>query len=300
MLRATAVDELRRRRRPRRRPRGRSVASRPASPSRSSTPSSASTTRGHGARQLHVQQRRPAGRAGQPQTVPPTAATRSASPARPVPAAGSAPPRRRRGSPARAGRRPAAATTRPAARRCAWRRWPAPPRPRSRRSPRPPAAAAPAAASRRRRAPASGRRRPDGAPPAPVGQDLRVDAADQLPQLGQGLLRLLVRAAPPDRRRRSVGQVEPGQAELHGQRDQPLLGAVVQVAFDAPALGLERVDQPGPGPGQLDQLRVDVGRGGQDRPGHRRAGRRQRGHRVGAADQQDQPGRDGRGRCSGV
>jgi hypothetical protein len=39
-------------------------------------------------------------------------------------------------------------------------------------------------------------------------------------------------------------QLGPGHPEVHGQGDQPLLGAVVEVALDAAALGLGRVDGP--------------------------------------------------------
>ena len=48
----------------------------------------------------------------------------------------------------------------------------------------------------------------------------------------------------------------PGHAEVHGQRDQPLLRAVVQVALDPAALGVGRGDDVGPAAGQrLDPLR---------------------------------------------
>jgi hypothetical protein len=84
---------------------------------------------------------------------------------------------------------------------------------------------------------------------------------------------------------RARRQVEPGQAEGHGERDQPLLGAVVQVALDPPPVQLERVHQAGPRPGDLDQPPVQLQLpGDEDRPGQRRpgpgpGGDRVRGHR---------------------
>ena len=81
----------------------------------------------------------------------------------------------------------------------AWPRWPAPRRPRSRRWPR----SGPGAARRAPHRPWS-HRRPlhqglDGSGQPGLGQDRRVDAAGQLPQLGQGLRAsfLAARAAPP-------------------------------------------------------------------------------------------------------
>ena len=41
-----------------------------------------------------------------------------------------------------------------------------------------------------------------------------------------------------------AGPRSAGEAERHRQRDQPLLGAVVQVALDPAALGVGGVDQP--------------------------------------------------------
>ncbi len=80
---------------------------------------------------------------------------------------------------------------------------------------------------------------------AAVGQYRRVHAADQVAQLGERLLGLGVGLV--DQLTGGVEVVaEPGlgPAELHGQRDQPLLRAVVQVTLDPPPLRLGRVDHP--------------------------------------------------------
>jgi hypothetical protein len=76
-----------------------------------------------------------------------------------------------------------------------------------------------------------------------------VDAVEQLPQLGQRLLGLLVGGVDLDRGGGARGEVELGQAERHRQRDQPLPGAVVEVALDPPPVQLEGVDQARPRPG---------------------------------------------------
>jgi hypothetical protein len=85
-----------------------------------------------------------------------------------------------------------------------------------------------------------------------------VDAADQVTQLREGGLRLGVglvdRAACPGR---LLGELQPGQAQCHDQAGQPLLGAVVQIALDPTALGVERSDEPGSGPGELDHLGIE-------------------------------------------
>ena len=71
-----------------------------------------------------------------------------------------------------------------------------------------------------------------------------MDAADGRAELLQGLLGLLV-GLPQQGEVGSVLGLQLGAAERHRQRHQPLLHAVVQVALDPPALGLEGVDQPG-------------------------------------------------------
>ena len=65
-----------------------------------------------------------------------------------------------------------------------------------------------------------------------------MDAAGQVAQLGQGVLGVPVGgvdqlAGPGDVRRVAVvAELLPGHPQVHGQRDQPDLGAVVQVALD--------------------------------------------------------------------
>ena len=132
-----------------------------------------------------------------------------------------------------------------------------------------------------------------------VGQDLRLDAVDQLPQLGHQLLGLLVRGGHGLRGGRPGRQVEPGQAELHGERDQLLLGAVVQVTLDAAALGLEGVGQPGTGRRDLGQLGAQPllrPAAAQQRAGDRRVRPGDQRHQVRAQAQQDEAGEDERHR----
>src|SRR5690606_41364687 len=66
-----------------------------------------------------------------------------------------------------------------------------------------------------------------------VGQHRGVDAAHQLTKVGERGLRLLVRLDEELLGRlRGLVVPGPGDAEVHGERDQALLRAVVQVAFD--------------------------------------------------------------------
>ena len=87
-----------------------------------------------------------------------------------------------------------------------------------------------------------------------------MDAAGQLAQLGQRLLRLL--AGRLDQRLQlGIGPGHPAarHAERQRQRDQPLLRPVVQVALEPAAFGVPGLHDPGPGrPHQL-QLRLDLG-----------------------------------------
>jgi hypothetical protein len=79
----------------------------------------------------------------------------------------------------------------------------------------------------------------------PVDQHRRVDAARQVAQVGEGALGLFVRLADQLGGRLRVGaELLPGHAEVHGEGDQALLGAVVEVALDAAALVLGRVHRP--------------------------------------------------------
>lgn len=119
-----------------------------------------------------------------------------------------------------------------------------------------------------------------------VREDPGVDAVDQLPQLGQDLtgLRVGLRQLVGQRARR---RVEPGQAEGHGEGDQALLGAVVQIALDPAPLGLEGVDEAGPGGDDLpDRPRLRVARGEQG-PGEGGAGTGDGGEGVGERDEEE-------------
>ena len=83
---------------------------------------------------------------------------------------------------------------------------------------------------------------------AAVGEDRRVDAPDEVAQLGEGRLGLVVGVGHERLGLLGVGvEALAGPAEVHGERDEPLLGAVVQVALDAAALGLGAVDGGAPG-----------------------------------------------------
>jgi hypothetical protein len=78
-----------------------------------------------------------------------------------------------------------------------------------------------------------------------------VQAPDEPPQLGQRLLGLFVRLLDgPAGRLGRVGQLRPGHAQVHGQRDEPLLRTVVEVPFDASPLGVSRVDHTLPAGGE--------------------------------------------------
>jgi hypothetical protein len=71
-----------------------------------------------------------------------------------------------------------------------------------------------------------------------------VQPAYQIVEFGDGLLRLAVRF--PDHLAglvRQIGERGPGQPQIDREGDQPLLGAVVQIAFDAAALGIDGFDQ---------------------------------------------------------
>ena len=73
---------------------------------------------------------------------------------------------------------------------------------------------------------------------AAVAEERRVDAAREVAQLLHRELGLLARLGDQARGRAagSLCQARLGEAEREGDGDQPLLGAVVQVALDAPAL----------------------------------------------------------------
>ena len=78
---------------------------------------------------------------------------------------------------------------------------------------------------------------------AALGEQAGADAAREVAQLGERPPRLLARLG--DQRAGALGvAVEAllGHAEVHGQRDQARLRAVVQVALDPPQVGGRRVD----------------------------------------------------------
>ena len=64
-----------------------------------------------------------------------------------------------------------------------------------------------------------------------------MQAAGQLAQLGERLLELVRGAAQQRHRRVRVAEALLEHPQLHGERDEPLLRAVVEVALQPPALG---------------------------------------------------------------
>ena len=154
--------------------------------------------------------------------------------------------RRRRRRPPRPRGRCARATRHawPASPARTWRRWSAPRRPRSRRRPRPARAAAP-----------SGSRELDGHRRAP-GERLERRAEPAVGEHGGWMPRASSRSSASASVSSSCAPVEqlarrrPGRvrsllwASAHGQRerDEPLLGAVVQVALEPAALGRAGLD----------------------------------------------------------
>ena len=78
-----------------------------------------------------------------------------------------------------------------------------------------------------------------------IGEDLRMDAADLVPEGRECQPGLLVGLADEFTGASvCVGHMPLGQAQIHRQEHQVLLRAVVQVSLDPTAFGLERVDQP--------------------------------------------------------
>ena len=73
-----------------------------------------------------------------------------------------------------------------------------------------------------------------------------MDAAHEIADLAQRRLGLLVRGGHQlPAGLGIVVELLARRAERRGERDEPLLGAVVEVAFDPPPLGLGRVDRRG-------------------------------------------------------
>ena len=91
-----------------------------------------------------------------------------------------------------------------------------------------------------------------------LAEERRVDPAGELAQLGDRLLDLVLCA----RQHVRVGRVTTGsrEPEREGERDEPLLSAVVEVALDSPPLGIGRGDEPDARRPHLRELRAHLGR----------------------------------------
>ena len=87
-----------------------------------------------------------------------------------------------------------------------------------------------------------------------------MDAAGQLAQLGDGRPGLLGRGFE-QRLQIGIGArgPVPGDADRQRERDEPLLRAVVQVAFQPAALGVAGLHDPGAGGADLVELDLDLG-----------------------------------------
>ena len=96
---------------------------------------------------------------------------------------------------------------------------------------------------------------------ARLGEDLRVDAAGELAELGEGGLRLGRGLVEAELRGRVevVAEARPCQAQRERQRYETLLGAVVEVAFDPLSLGVPGRDDPRPRRLDLVELGLDLG-----------------------------------------
>ncbi len=95
---------------------------------------------------------------------------------------------------------------------------------------------------------------------AVVAEHRRVDAAGELAQLGGRLVELrkgFVQQLAG--RGRVVVELAAHQAQAHGQRHQPLLGAVVEVALDPAAFLVPGLDDAGARGAQLGYLRLQLG-----------------------------------------
>jgi hypothetical protein len=127
---------------------------------------------------------------------------------------------------------------------------------------------------------------------APVRQHGRVQAADQVAEFGEGRLGILVGLGQGLMRLLGGFGVDPGQAQVHGQRDEPLLGPVVQVPFQPAPFGVGGVDGAGPGLGQVLHLVFQLQRpaGAQQRSRGPGVERRGRGGEPRRRRQQQQPG----------
>jgi hypothetical protein len=92
-----------------------------------------------------------------------------------------------------------------------------------------------------------------------VAQHCRADAAGEGAQLVERVLELDLGVGQqvPDGGR-GVSQAPVEELAEKAQRDEALLGAVVQVALQPPALAVSDGHQPGPGLGHLRELGVDL------------------------------------------
>ena len=92
-----------------------------------------------------------------------------------------------------------------------------------------------------------------------VGQDGGVDPARELAQLGQRPLHLELRLVQQIQRRVVLADRRLQQLERHPHGQEPLLGAVVEIPLEAPALLVAGPDDPGARLAQLEQLGAKLG-----------------------------------------
>ena len=104
----------------------------------------------------------------------------------------------------------------------------------------------------------AGHERVDGGADAALGEERRMDAAGELTQLGQRdrelLADLVDRAGEP-----AVAQPRLQHPQVQGERDELLLGAVVEVALDPPARVVGGLDDPQPRDAQLLHAGAQLG-----------------------------------------
>ena len=238
-----------------------------------------------GSRRARASRRRPGCRRA---SVPSSAATRSARPRSPEPAArvgaahavvGDVDRHAAVDAPHGDASPPSPART--------WRRSPAPRRRRSRRRSRPapgrrsPPSASSVTGTGARAASASSA----GSSPCSVSS-ARVDAAGELAQLGEARAWSSACARSSSVRDLGVGRVSApaGVAEQEREPDEPRLRAVVQVALEAPALGVAGLDEPRARGAQLLQPGAQLGVEPRDvaaqQPGQEREGQQRRWRRT--------------------
>ena len=99
-----------------------------------------------------------------------------------------------------------------------------------------------------------------GRPESALGEDERMDPERQVAQLGeggQGLVRCALQAAS-DGRVATVAQRASRDLQLEAERDEPLLGAVMEVSLDPPSLAVAGLDDPRPRGADLLELGLDL------------------------------------------